>query len=132
MLSHVVCQPTQPDGGEEVDAEAHVARSILQACVRVFHSAMHQSRHCMHSATYSAVRNVKEGPAHMFQVADKKYTLQLQSPDIVCLPYSRPPAVKIATAYSQTVDAGKKHFSKLADPTPDNTGRKVCRDFSVV
>lgn len=47
MLSHVVCQPTQPNGGEEVDAEAHVARSVLYASAQV--SKLQQEGHgaCM-------------------------------------------------------------------------------------
>lgn len=36
VLTHVVRQPTQADGGEEVDAEAHVAHRVLQYTVMQF------------------------------------------------------------------------------------------------
>lgn len=84
MLSHVVCQPTKPDGGEKVDAEAHVARSVLQACVRTPLRTMQQCRHCMQTATQSAVKKVNKGAALMFQVTDKE-CIQLQSTGTCCL-----------------------------------------------
>ena len=37
MLTHSVCQPTKTNGGEEVDAETHVARRVLSASHRTHH-----------------------------------------------------------------------------------------------
>lgn len=32
MLSHAICDGAQPNGGEEVDAETHVAGRVLCVC----------------------------------------------------------------------------------------------------